>query len=722
LGSNSQPGHFINTSLGEFEITSSGNVNVDFAHPDQTFENHGLFIKTGTGTSNVDEEIDFDNAGTVTASAGILEIRNPVNLSGGALSGGAWTVNSPGTLRFASGNNASSLAGGANVLLNGPSASFTSLNNLATIENGASLSLSESHSYTSGASSFTLGGSLTVNAGSSFSASGDYLQQSEGSLTMMLQSASETPAAISGMAMLSGQVTIVAQGFDPMKSTGVTILAASGGVSGQFTSATLPTTDNPLKQIVLGYLPTTVVLDEGFLPGAFIGEDGSTWFDPENWGAGELPSVDTDVRLPVLVLVDGDGAVARDVTIMADGGGLLIDNGNLTSQNVIAEAASTLTIGDGWLSAMESVLMESGASLMLNHADALLSTHTLTLEDGAMLDWLGGTIEIDGGMFNQPWDDLIVGETSTLSTLRLLNGASTSPIVNTFIGVDEGTRGMIEVSGSGSTLAMSETLFVGFDGEGTLEVTGGGEAVSSTTIIGDSETADGSVLVADDESSLSATTLIEVGGFGIGALGVTSGAEVTAEEELFIGEDGFVWGDSVITADVMNTGEVAPGTSAGVLFIDGTYEQSETGVLSVFLAGFEPGVEFSVLDVLEEATLDGTVFVEVDEAFLPEFGDVFEILVAEAIVGEFVELDTEALLFCNEEFGLDQSEESVMLEVVETVNEPDLTGDGVVNVFDLLLLLENWGECDEFGPCPADLNGDCTVNIFDLLLLLENWG
>jgi hypothetical protein len=53
----------------------------------------------------------------------------------------------------------------------------------------------------------------------------------------------------------------------------------------------------------------------------------------------------------------------------------------------------------------------------------------------------------------------------------------------------------------------------------------------------------------------------------------------------------------------------------------------------------------------------------------------------------------------------------------------DLTGDGTVNVFDLLALLEAWGDCpDPPAECPADLNGDGTVNVFDLLMLLDNWG
>ncbi len=53
----------------------------------------------------------------------------------------------------------------------------------------------------------------------------------------------------------------------------------------------------------------------------------------------------------------------------------------------------------------------------------------------------------------------------------------------------------------------------------------------------------------------------------------------------------------------------------------------------------------------------------------------------------------------------------------------DLDGDGLVTINDMLILLEEWGECQE--PCPpscaADLDGDCNVGIVDFLLLLANW-
>jgi hypothetical protein len=49
----------------------------------------------------------------------------------------------------------------------------------------------------------------------------------------------------------------------------------------------------------------------------------------------------------------------------------------------------------------------------------------------------------------------------------------------------------------------------------------------------------------------------------------------------------------------------------------------------------------------------------------------------------------------------------------------DINDDGGVDVLDLLMLLDAWGNCPG---CPEDLNDDGTVSILDLLILLDNWG
>ena len=49
----------------------------------------------------------------------------------------------------------------------------------------------------------------------------------------------------------------------------------------------------------------------------------------------------------------------------------------------------------------------------------------------------------------------------------------------------------------------------------------------------------------------------------------------------------------------------------------------------------------------------------------------------------------------------------------------DITGDGTVNVEDLLLVISEW-QCT--GTCQADINGDGTVDVGDLLLVIASWG
>jgi hypothetical protein len=50
--------------------------------------------------------------------------------------------------------------------------------------------------------------------------------------------------------------------------------------------------------------------------------------------------------------------------------------------------------------------------------------------------------------------------------------------------------------------------------------------------------------------------------------------------------------------------------------------------------------------------------------------------------------------------------------------ESDISGDGFVNVNDLLVVIDQWGQLNS----PADLNFDGTVNVSDLLIVIDNWG
>lgn len=65
---------------------------------------------------------------------------------------------------------------------------------------------------------------------------------------------------------------------------------------------------------------------------------------------------------------------------------------------------------------------------------------------------------------------------------------------------------------------------------------------------------------------------------------------------------------------------------------------------------------------------------------------------------------------------------SIQYDIVLIGNcQGDLTGDQVVDVADMLMVLAQWGACGQ-GPCVGDLNGDGAVDVSDLLGVLVHWG
>ena len=48
----------------------------------------------------------------------------------------------------------------------------------------------------------------------------------------------------------------------------------------------------------------------------------------------------------------------------------------------------------------------------------------------------------------------------------------------------------------------------------------------------------------------------------------------------------------------------------------------------------------------------------------------------------------------------------------------DITGDGYVNISDLLAVIDQWGLTDS----PADINSDGSIDMHDLLIVISNWG
>jgi fibronectin-binding autotransporter adhesin len=106
-------------------------------------------------------------------------------------------------------------------------------------------------------------------------------------------------------------------------------------------------------------------------------------------------------------------------------------------------------------------------------------------------------------------------------------------------------------------------------------------------------------------------------------------------------------GSGTLTADVINAGQIAPGSggTAGRLTINGNYTQTATGVLTIDIGGLSAGSEYDQLVVSGAVSLDGTLTVNRRGGFVPQSGDSFAVLTFGSGSGVFAAIDGDGPLF-----------------------------------------------------------------------------
>jgi hypothetical protein len=183
----------------------------------------------------------------------------------------------------------------------------------------------------------------------------------------------------------------------------------------------------------------------------------------------------------------------------------------------------------------------------------------------------------------------------------------------------------------------------------------------------------------------------------------------------------------------MNDGVLAPALRGGVIELDRGFLQTARGSLEIEVAGARPVDEHDLLIVAGEATLGGTLTVRLADGYLPQDGDRFVIVAAEALRGEFEHLVLPKRPAGEDALRVEYGQDSVALVPAAagdpaparalglSITEADINGDGVVSIRDVSTLLRAWGTAGAAGGRSADLNADSAVNGDDLRLLLELW-
>lgn len=176
---------------------------------------------------------------------------------------------------------------------------------------------------------------------------------------------------------------------------------------------------------------------------------------------------------------------------------------------------------------------------------------------------------------------------------------------------------------------------------------------------------------------------------------------------MITGGAGIIGGSGTVGGDLnIGAATVAPGTSTGILTVNGNYSQAAAGTLSIEIEGTLPGEEHDQLAVAQTASLAGTL------ELLPQPGyedpvtrgqvDEFEVIVADTIDGTFdaINYDGTALSTGSNYIGDNQNGDEGLFRIVKY-------GDADVTVTNYLA---------QFG----DANGDRLVDGQDFVIWNDN--
>ena len=246
--------------------------------------------------------------------------------------------------------------------------------------------------------------------------------------------------------------------------------------------------------------------------------------------------------------VTGDNstlAANNELKVGEDGHGTL----NVTDGASVTADSSLVGVNVGGTGLVEVTGLDSTVTLTGNARIGDAGDGMLSLSDGAEMQ-AGGEFRM--GVFPDSVGDVWVsGAGSSLEaaswmtvggsgsgTMQIDSGASVTAGYYCGLGAQADSTGVVDVTGPGSTLTVTEGLYMGGSGNGTLNVTDGAHVatLAGRIQVGALEGSQGQTLVDGSGSLLdSEAQPIVVGDGGQGSLSVTNGARVHSLGELFVG-------------------------------------------------------------------------------------------------------------------------------------------------------------------------------------------
>ena len=233
------------------------------------------------------------------------------------------------------------------------------------------------------------------------------------------------------------------------------------------------------------------------------------------------------------------GSSGNGMLTVSDGGRVSNTDGYIGGSRNAAGSVTVSGSGSKWQSSRGIYVGDFGEG-------------TMTVSDGGQVSnggwnsWIGhysnstGSVTVSGA--GSTWDNglsLSIGGYGA-GTLKITNGARVT-CYNGNIGYGSTSTGTVTVSGAGSAWNNTSSLMalsVGFDGNGTLNITNGGSVTSSCGYIGFGSGSTGSVTVSGVGSvwnNFGSAYPLAVGLNGNGTLNIANGGSVSAPGGTYVG-------------------------------------------------------------------------------------------------------------------------------------------------------------------------------------------
>ena len=308
--------------------------------------------------------------------------------------------------------------------------------------------------------------------------------------------------------------------------------------------------------------------------------------------------------------------------VLSEIGEITLNGGSITDGTSLVDIRAGTNPGSWGADVLDGVTLNGDLLLQSDHSQVNVSGG-LTLNGTADLSGDAATLRFAGGaqtLTASPGQTATVQMGDAESFMAMFYGGQLT--------LDETVtvEGQGEIGYQGETIINEGTIHANVSGE-TLEISPGTFTNSGTLRV-----SGGAALVLEgDFQNYGGVELASGGLLNATSLGA-SGLELLSGSSLL--------GEGTILGNLTNTdGAVAPGSSPGMLVLNGDYTQGSAGELLIGIGGLVQGLEYDFVDISGTALLAGSLRLELEDGFVPLLVDTFVILEADGgLSGTFDEL------------------------------------------------------------------------------------